>query len=168
MVIVTGEGGQAAVDAMRSGAFDFVQSSMSLDAIELKIQRAMEHQKLLSRLSSMADRHIDPARPHGLLGPSPAMREVFRVIDKVAAPTPPADPGRDRHRQGTRGGPFTRPRRGATGRLSDETAPRSPTTCSRASCSGTRRAPSPAPTRCAPDGSSWPNDGTLFLDEWGT
>jgi DNA-binding NtrC family response regulator len=85
MVIVTGEGGQAAVDAMRSGAFDFVQSSLSLDAIELKIQRAMEHQKLLSRLSSMTDRHIDPARPHGLLGPSPAMREVFRVIDKVAA-----------------------------------------------------------------------------------
>ena len=84
MVIVTGEGGQAAVEAMRSGAFDFVQRGMSLEAIEMKIQRAMEHQRLLSRVSSMAGQ-TDPSRPVGLLGPSPTMREVFRIIDKVAA-----------------------------------------------------------------------------------
>src|SRR6185295_9680676 len=85
MVIVTGEGGQAAVEAMRSGAFDFVQRGLSLEAIEMKIQRAMEHQRLLSRLSSMDDRTSDPAHLKGLLGPSPSMREVFRIIDKVAA-----------------------------------------------------------------------------------
>src|SRR5215510_724089 len=62
MVIVTGDGGQAAVDAMRSGAFDFVQRGLSLEAIEMKIQRAMEHQRLLSRLSSMAGQS-DPGRP---------------------------------------------------------------------------------------------------------
>ncbi|HKQ96737.1 MAG TPA: sigma-54 dependent transcriptional regulator [Candidatus Polarisedimenticolia bacterium] len=84
MVIVTGEGGQAAVEAMRSGAFDFVQRGLSLEAIEMKIQRAMEHQRLLSRLSSM-DGSSDPNRAHSLLGPSPTMREVFRIIDKVAA-----------------------------------------------------------------------------------
>ena len=84
MVIVHGEGGQAAVEAMRSGAFDFVQRGLSLEAIEMKIQRAMEHQRLLSRLSSMTDQQSDPTRPHGLMGPSPTMREVFRIIDKVA------------------------------------------------------------------------------------
>jgi len=85
MVIVTGEGGSAAAEAMRSGAFDFVQRTLSLEAMELKIQRAMEHQRLVSRLSSMAERQADPARPVGLLGPSSVMKEVFRVIDKVAA-----------------------------------------------------------------------------------
>src|SRR5262245_61349697 len=85
MVIVTGDGGPGAVEAMRSGAFDFVQKTLSLEAIEMKIQRAIEHQRLLSRLSSMADRQIDPARSPGLMGPSPAMQDVFRVIDKVAS-----------------------------------------------------------------------------------
>jgi DNA-binding NtrC family response regulator len=85
MVIVTGEDGPGAAEAMRSGAFDFVQKSLSLEAIEMKIQRAMEHQRLLSRLSSMTDRQSDPARPHGLMGPSPTMQEVFRVVDKVAS-----------------------------------------------------------------------------------
>jgi len=85
MVIVTGEGGPGAAEAMRSGAFDFVQKSLSLEAIEMKIQRAIEHQRLLSRLSSMTDRQSDPARPHGLMGPSPTMQEVFRIVDKVAS-----------------------------------------------------------------------------------
>jgi two-component system, NtrC family, response regulator AtoC len=84
MVIVTGDGGPGAAEAMRSGAFDFVQKTLSMEAIEMKVQRAMEHQRLLSRLSSM-DRHIDPSRPHGLMGPSPSMQEVFRIIDKVAS-----------------------------------------------------------------------------------
>jgi len=85
MVIVTGEGGAAAAEAMRSGAFDFVQRTLSLEAMELKIQRAIEHQRLLSRLSSMADRHPEASLTHGLLGPSQGMREVFRMIDKVAS-----------------------------------------------------------------------------------
>src|SRR5262245_22377606 len=85
MVIVTGDGGNAAAEAMRSGAFDFVQRTMSLDAIELKIQRAIEHQRLPSRVSSMAERQSDPSQLHGLMGPSAAMRDVFKIIDKVAS-----------------------------------------------------------------------------------
>jgi DNA-binding NtrC family response regulator len=85
MIIMTGDGGAAAAEAMRSGAFDFVQRTLSLEAMELKIQRAIEHQRLLSRLSSMTDRHPEAARSHGLLGPSQAMREVIRLIDKVAS-----------------------------------------------------------------------------------
>src|SRR5262245_4501220 len=85
MIIMTGDGGAAAAEAMRSGAFDFVQRTLSLEAMELKIQRAIEHQRLLSRLSSMTDRHPEASRSHGLLGPSQAMREVIRLIDKVAS-----------------------------------------------------------------------------------
>jgi len=85
MIIMTGDGGAAAAEAMRSGAFDFVQRTLSIEAMELKIQRAIEHQRLLSRLSSMTDRHPEASRPHGLLGPSQSMREVIRLIDKVAS-----------------------------------------------------------------------------------
>jgi len=85
MVIVTGEGGQGAAEAMRSGAFDFVQKTLSLEAIEMKIQRAIEHQRLMTRVSTFAERQSDHGPAPGLMGPSPIMREVFRIIDKVAA-----------------------------------------------------------------------------------
>ncbi|MBI4170004.1 MAG: sigma-54-dependent Fis family transcriptional regulator [Acidobacteria bacterium] len=85
MVIVTGENGTGAVEAMRSGAFDYVQKPLSLEAIELKIQRAMEHQRLVARLTSMTEPEPDPSNRYGLVGNSPAMREIFKMIDKVAS-----------------------------------------------------------------------------------
>ena len=84
LVIVTGENGAGATEAMRSGAFDYVQKSLAIEAIELKIQRAMEHQRLVTRLTSMTEPSGEPTDRHGLIGGSPAMKEIFRVIDKVA------------------------------------------------------------------------------------
>ena len=85
LVIVTGENGSGAVEAMKSGAFDYLQKPLSLEAIEMKVQRAMEHQRLVVRLSSMTEPHPDPADRYGLVGQSGAMREIFKMIDKVAA-----------------------------------------------------------------------------------
>ena len=85
MVIVTGENGSGAVEAMKSGAFDYVQKPLSLEAIEMKVQRAMEHQRLVVRLSSMTEPLADPSDRYGLVGQSSAMREIFKMIDKVAA-----------------------------------------------------------------------------------
>src|SRR6266850_2089229 len=87
IVIVTGENGTGAVEAMRSGAFDYVQKPLSLEAIEMKIQRAMEHQRLVARLTSMTEPVSDPSDRYGLVGNSPAMREIFKMIDKVAGST---------------------------------------------------------------------------------
>src|SRR5882672_9128974 len=84
MVIVTGENGSGAVEAMRSGAYDYVQKTLSLEAIEMKIQRAMEHQRLMLRLTSMTEPQVGPTDRIGLIGSSPAMKEVFKVIEKVA------------------------------------------------------------------------------------
>ena len=54
--------------------------------------------------------------------------------------------GRERHRQGGRRPRHPRPRRAPPSRSSRSTARRCPGSCSRASCSATRRAPSPAPS----------------------
>ncbi|OLE65017.1 MAG: hypothetical protein DMF52_03980 [Acidobacteria bacterium] len=85
LVIVTGENGSGAVEAMKSGAFDYLQKPLSLEAFEMKIQRAMEHQRLVVRLSSMTEPLADPSDRYGLVGNSSSMREIFKVIDKVAA-----------------------------------------------------------------------------------
>ncbi|OLC53579.1 MAG: hypothetical protein AUH92_05630, partial [Acidobacteria bacterium 13_1_40CM_4_69_4] len=85
LVIVTGENGSGAVEAMKSGAFDYLQKPLSLEAIEMKVQRAMEHQRLVVRMASMTEPLADPSDRYGLVGSSNAMREIFKVIDKVAA-----------------------------------------------------------------------------------
>jgi two-component system, NtrC family, response regulator AtoC len=84
MVIVTGENGTGAAESMRSGAFDYVLKNLSLEALEIKIQKAMEHQRLVTRLTSMTEPQADHADRFGLIGTSPAMHEIFKVIDKVA------------------------------------------------------------------------------------
>ncbi len=85
MVIVTGESNAGAAEAMRSGAFDYVQKPLSLEAIELKIKRAIEHQRMIVRLNSLTEHRADPALGDGLIGPSESMRDIFRVVEKVAA-----------------------------------------------------------------------------------
>jgi len=85
LVIVTGENGSGAAEAMRSGAFDYVQKSMTIDAIEMKIQRAMEHQRLVTRLTSMTDPSGELSERYDLIGKSAAIQEIYRMLDKVAA-----------------------------------------------------------------------------------
>ncbi len=84
LVIVTGENGSGAAEAMRSGAYDYVLKTLSVEALEMKIQRAMEHQRLVTRLTSMTEPRGEVLDRYGLIGSSPAMKEIYRVIDKVA------------------------------------------------------------------------------------
>ncbi len=85
VVIVTGENGSGAAEAMRSGAYDYVLNSLSVEALELKIQRAMEHQRLVTRLTTMTEPRDDVSDRYGIVGSSPAIKDIFRVIDKVAS-----------------------------------------------------------------------------------
>ncbi len=85
VVIVTGENGSGAAEAMRSGAYDYVLKSLSVEALELKIQRALEHQRLVARLNTMTEpRGGEVPDRYGLIGSSSVIKEIFRVIDKVA------------------------------------------------------------------------------------
>ena len=59
LVIVTGENGSGAVEAMKSGAFDYLQKPLSLETIEMKVQRAMEHQRMVVRMASMTEPRSD-------------------------------------------------------------------------------------------------------------
>ena len=105
----------------------------------------------------------------GIVGTSAALSRVLRGVELVAAADSPVlILGRDRDRQGPgRACRSTSAAGAGTGRSCRSTAPRCPTRSSRASCSATRRAPSPAPSR-APSAASRPADGgTIFLDEIG-
>src|SRR2546427_11617426 len=68
LVIVTGENGTGAVEAMKSGAFDYLQKPLSLEAIEMEVQRGTEHQRMVVRMASMTEPLADPSSRYGLIG----------------------------------------------------------------------------------------------------
>lgn len=73
-----------AVAALRLGAQDYLLRPIVLDDLLRKVHWLMEHKSLAwenQMLRREVNRHIDPG---GMVGESPAMREVLKMIGKVA------------------------------------------------------------------------------------
>lgn len=87
VVIVTGFATvDAAVEAMKRGAADFICKPFHADELFLKIQRALTHvqtqaENSLLRHQLYADDHVFPE----LLGRSSAMKRVFEMLERVHA-----------------------------------------------------------------------------------
>jgi DNA-binding NtrC family response regulator len=74
---------ESAVDAMKAGAYDYVLKPFDLEEMELKVDRAVEHRRLLARIEAYDRTEIVP-RFENIVGESPQMKDVFRTIEKVA------------------------------------------------------------------------------------
>ena len=80
---------ETAVEAVKLGAFDFIQKPFAPEVVRLKVQRALElraARKARVRLESENEylRGEAEGRYSELVGSAPCMQAVFRVIDKVA------------------------------------------------------------------------------------
>ena len=74
---------EGAVQAMRLGAFDYIQKPFNLEELELKAERALEHRRLVSRLMAI-DRRDLVVQFDNIVGESPSMQRIFDVVGKVA------------------------------------------------------------------------------------
>jgi DNA-binding NtrC family response regulator len=84
IIVVTGFGTvDAAVAAMRQGAFDFVTKPLNLEALEQAIRRAAERREL--RRENVALRRMLHRRPIELLGESEATREARELAERAAS-----------------------------------------------------------------------------------
>ena len=169
VIVLTGQNDHAnALKAIGLGAYDFYPSRSSRAA------RADDRARL------------PPARAAGREPAPAAQRALPAVLGELLTRDPemlqglPHDREGRRHRRhgdaarriGHRQGAARprrarRSRRAATAGSSPSTARRSRRTCSRASCSATRRAPSPARSSRRPGKIEAAHGGTLFLDEVG-
>ena len=85
VVLMTAFGSiDSAVEAMRAGAFDYVAKPFKRDALLVALERAFEVRALEDENRRLR-RAVDRAASFGdLIGTSPAMREIFALIRKVA------------------------------------------------------------------------------------
>ncbi len=85
VIMVTAYGTvEAAVEAMKLGAIDFIAKPFDVEALELLITRSLEISR--NRSENRYLREAFDRSPHfeDLVGSSPPMREVFDLIQKVA------------------------------------------------------------------------------------
>ena len=137
-----------ALEAMKAGAYDYVQKPFKPDEIVLALSKAEEREALRRENRALREEIRKENQFEEILAKSQAMQDIFRTIAKIAdykttvLITGESGAGKELV---ARAHP-PREARARRRRSSRSTAAPSPRTCSRASSSGTRRARSPTPT----------------------
>lgn len=74
----------AAVEAMKRGAYDFVTKPVNIDRLEILIKRALRERNTTRENKELRSKVQSQFRVDGMIGRSPAMVEVFDTIKQVA------------------------------------------------------------------------------------
>lgn len=86
VIVLTGHGSiDAAVDAMRNGAYDFLTKPLNLDQLSLIVKRALEARELSLRHRQLKTEIENEHALDNIIGKSAEMQKVFEMIKKVAA-----------------------------------------------------------------------------------
>jgi two-component system response regulator HydG len=84
VVVLTAHGTlDAAVGAIRAGAYDFLTKPFRDEALQIVVERAARHHSLTDELTRLRDA-ASPEPFAGLIGQSRAIKEVFDLISRVA------------------------------------------------------------------------------------
>src|SRR5205814_9611817 len=73
-----------AVEAMKIGAFDYVQKPFEIEEMELKIAKALEHRRLKHEIEYLRHTQQDIYDFDRIVGASGALQSVLAVVKKVA------------------------------------------------------------------------------------
>jgi two-component system, NtrC family, response regulator AtoC len=85
VVVITAFGSmETAIAAIRAGAYDFVTKPFEIDAIQITLQRAAAHAALRREVKRLRSALQDVHHFEGLIGASPAMRELYDLLDRIA------------------------------------------------------------------------------------
>ena len=75
---------QTAVEAMKNGAFDYVQKPFEIEEMEVKIEKAIEHRRLKHEIEYLRHTQQDIYDFDRIVGASGALQQVLGIVKKVA------------------------------------------------------------------------------------
>ncbi len=85
-VVITAHGSvETAVDAMRKGAFDYVEKPFHRDVLLVALERALRHRALVAENLRLTEALTERFSLGRIIGGSPPMQALFREASRVAA-----------------------------------------------------------------------------------
>jgi DNA-binding NtrC family response regulator len=85
VVLMTAYGSVAdAVEAMKQGAYDYIQKPFDPDNAALVVERALERRRLRQQTASLRKELQGVNSFHNMIGKSPVMREVYGLLERAA------------------------------------------------------------------------------------
>src|SRR6266436_9335230 len=85
VIVITGFGSiETAVEAMKKGAYDYLEKPFKLEELKLCIQRALSYNTAISENFYLRKQLKKKYQFSQLIGTSPKMQEVFKMIERVA------------------------------------------------------------------------------------
>jgi two-component system, NtrC family, response regulator AtoC len=85
VIIITAFGSlEAAIGAIRAGAYDFLTKPFEMDVLEVALDRAVGHHRLREEVRRLRQVVASPPRYDEMLGASEPMAELFSLLDRVA------------------------------------------------------------------------------------
>jgi DNA-binding NtrC family response regulator len=85
VVVITGYASvDSAIEAVKAGAFHYLTKPIRLDEFDNLVSRIIEKIKISNEASSLRALMVHNAGKAGIIGTSPEMEQVYRLIEKVA------------------------------------------------------------------------------------
>ena len=84
-IIMTAHGEvRSAVEAMKKGVYEYLTKPLNLDELFLTIRKAVKEKQILEENIQLRDQVKKSYRFENIIGNSKAIREIYRIIAKVA------------------------------------------------------------------------------------
>jgi two-component system, NtrC family, response regulator AtoC len=85
VIVITGFGSiETAVEAMKKGAYDYLEKPFKLDELKLCLQRALSYNDAVSENVYLRKQLKKKYQFNQIIGTSPKMQEVFKMVERVA------------------------------------------------------------------------------------
>lgn len=75
---------ESAVEAMKLGAYDYINKPFNIDEIRLIVKKAIEKKRLSEELSVLRQKVETTYALENIIGRSPKMQELFKLIPRIA------------------------------------------------------------------------------------
>ncbi len=90
VIVITAFGNlEAAIGAIRAGAYDFLPKPFEIDALVVALDRAVQHRSLREEVKRLRRALGDTQRFDELVGDSASMQKLYKLIDRVSATEAP-------------------------------------------------------------------------------